>query len=81
MAEAMLEGGVTLDPSAVEKVLADSEGRHRLIMDSLAEIERQARRNGWQEISAEMLGGKPLCHDWRVPTRRAAGPAVKKGGA
>jgi len=69
----------------IAKIHAESEGRYRLIMDALAEVERHARRNGLTEVAAVHFPQR-LTHDWRLRTRRAAkaasaSVAVKEGAA
>lgn len=53
----------------IAKIQSESEGRYRLIMDALAEVERTAKRNGWAEVNASQFPAR-LTHDWRLRTRR-----------
>ena len=56
----------------LEKIHKETEGRYRLIMDALALIEREARRNKTAQVNAEMFPDQ-LVHDWRIRTRRVNG--------
>lgn len=65
------------------KIQGESEGRYRLIMDALAEVERHAKRNGWTTVTAGQFPQR-LTHDWRLRTRKGAkiaGAAPAKEGA
>lgn len=69
---------LTVADDLIDKILAETEGRYRLIMDALAVIERYARRNSITEVNAGMFTGA-LVHDWRIRTRRTGGQ--KRGAA
>lgn len=62
----------------IAKVHAESEGRYRLIMDALAEIERHAKRNGLTQIDASHFPHR-LTHDWRLRARKS-GKGVAASG-
>ncbi len=70
----------------IAKIHAESEGRYRLIMDALAEVERYARRNGHSDVNAGQFPHR-LTHDWRLRSRRSgrttAGgkPAISREGS
>lgn len=57
----------------IQKILVESEGRYRLIMDALAAVDRVADANGWHTVGAEQFV-EPLTHDWRLRTRKLTKP-------
>jgi len=69
MAEILVEAPLVWADDLIAKVHAESEGRYRLIMDALAEIERHAKRNRLQTVSAADFPQR-LTHDWRVRASR-----------
>ena len=72
MAETLVDLPLIWADDLITKVHAESEGRYRLIMDALAEIERKAKRSHAQQVSAADFPQR-LTHDWRLRvTRRAS---------
>lgn len=82
MADTLIDGPLTLADDLIAKIHAESEGRYRLIMDALAEIERHAKRSQLTRVSAADFPAK-LTHDWRLRVARRPGKPDKsgKGGA
>lgn len=76
MAETLVEVSLTWGDDLIAKIHAESEGRYRLIMDALAEVERHAKRNSLAAVNAADFPRK-LTHDWRVRAVRRAGKADK----
>lgn len=70
MAETLVELPLTWADDLIAKISQESEGRHRLIMDALAAIERKAQRNNVSTVRAADFP-QPLTHDWRLRVRRA----------
>lgn len=71
MAETLVEPSLTWLDDLIQKIHAESEGRYRLIMDALAEVERHAKRNQLTQVSAADFPHK-LTHDWRLRVSRKA---------
>ncbi len=69
---------VQLAADLIAKILEESEGRYRLIMDALAEIERHAERNGMAVVTAADFP-KRLTHDWRLRIRASKSTAGTEG--
>lgn len=85
MAATLVEGVQTFADDLIAKIHAESEGRYRLIMDALAEIERHAKRNQLTHVRAADFPHK-LTHDWRLRVTRKPKPGKdgkdgKGGGA
>ena len=76
MAEAMLDPIMPWHPEMIAKIHAESEGRYRLIMDALSEIEREAKRNNDREVRASDFPHK-LTHDWRLRVTRKSSKTGK----
>jgi hypothetical protein len=76
MAETLVEVPLVWADDLIHKIHVESEGRYRLIMDALAEIERQAKRNGLTAVNAADFPQK-LTHDWRVRAMRRPSKAEK----
>lgn len=73
MAETLVEPTLTWADDLIAKVHAESEGRYRLIMDALAEIERTAARSQAKTVRAADFPHK-LTHDWRLRVARKTKP-------
>lgn len=71
MADALIEIPLDWADDLIVKVHMESEGRYRLIMDALAEIERHAKRSQLQRVCAADFPHK-LTHDWRLRVARKA---------
>ena len=56
---------VRIEPSLVERIHADSDGRMRLVLNAVATIEQWAKANGWASVSAEAVKGKALCVEFK----------------
>lgn len=52
---------VPMDEDVVPVLLAQSDGRMRLLLNAIANIEQWAAANGWKTVKAEHLKGKQLC--------------------
>lgn len=77
MAAALIEVPLDWDDDLLAKVHVESEGRYRLIMDALAEIERHAKRCQSRRVSAADFPHK-LTHDWRLRVARKSPRAAGK---
>ncbi|MFZ1327027.1 MAG: AAA family ATPase [Candidatus Contendobacter sp.] len=71
MAESLVELPLTWADDLIAKISRESEGRHRLVMDALAAIEREAKRSHMTHVSAADFP-QSLTHDWRLRTPRRA---------
>lgn len=52
---------VPLTPEVVSEVHRQSDGRMRLALAAISNIEQWAEANGWQSVAAEHIKGRPLC--------------------
>lgn len=66
---------VGMDDELIAEVHKQSEGRMRLILNAIANIERWAQANSWTSVTAAQLKGKPLCTEFTgvVRTSRHGG--------
>ncbi|MDO9093389.1 MAG: AAA family ATPase [Rubrivivax sp.] len=65
---------VGIETNLVEQILRDSDGRMRLVLNAIANIEQLAAANGWKRVSVEHVKGKPLCVEFK-------GRALGRGAA
>jgi DNA transposition AAA+ family ATPase len=56
---------VDIEPDLVAQIHADSDGRMRLVLNAIANVEQLAAANGWKRVSAEHVRGKPLCVEFK----------------
>lgn len=52
---------VAMDAQVVEMIHQQSDGRMRLVLNAIANIEQWARANSWQQVTPELLRGRTLC--------------------
>jgi DNA transposition AAA+ family ATPase len=67
-----------LSPDVVAAVHAQSDGRMRLVLNAIANIEEWAKANGWKDVRAEHVKGRPLCVEFKGKTTGRA-PLVGGG--
>ena len=56
---------VEITPDLVEEIHRQTGGRMRLVLNAIAQLEQDARRNGLDKISLADIGKKRLVYDWR----------------
>lgn len=69
---------VLIDDDVLPLLLAQSEGRMRLVLNAITNIESWAEANSWDKVTAQMLNGMPLCTEF---TGKALGVRRKPGAA
>ena len=58
----------------VAAVHQQSDGRMRLVLNAIANLEEWAKANGWKQVGAELIKGRQLCVEFRG--KQAARTAV-----
>lgn len=56
---------VQIAPDLVQQIHADTQGRMRLVLNAIANIEQWAQANGWKTVNAEQVRGKALCVEFK----------------
>lgn len=56
---------VKLAPEVVQAIHAQSQGRMRLVLNAIANLEQWAQANGWDAVRAEHIKGKALCVEFK----------------
>lgn len=51
---------VTIAPDLVERIHSESQGRMRLVLNAIVNIEQWAQANSWREVNAKHVAGKAL---------------------
>lgn len=69
---------VALAPDVVEAVRVQSDGRMRLVLNAIANIEEWSKANGWAKVGPENIKGLALCVEFRGKT---VGRTVSATGA
>ena len=64
---------VPLAPEVVQLMATQSQGRMRLVLNAIANLEQWAGANGWAEVKAEHVKGKALCVEFKPGTAGKAG--------
>lgn len=64
---------VKLGEGVHELIRAQAEGKMRLVLNAISNIEQLAEANGFTEVTTELLAGRPLCVEFRPGVRRAGG--------
>lgn len=59
---------VVIEPSLVKQIHSDSDGRMRLVLNAIANVEQLAAANGWKRVSAEHVKGRALCVEFKGRT-------------
>ena len=56
------------------RVLDESEGHIREIVNAIRNLEQVGKRNGGKPVTLAQIGDRPLVHDWQraAPARKAA---------
>ncbi len=55
---------VPLADEVLPELLAQANGRMRLVLNAIANIEQWAQANSWSTVTAEHLKGRPLCTEF-----------------
>lgn len=55
---------VQMDDALQEEILKQSEGRMRLALNAIANIEQWAQANSWTKVTRELVKDKPLCTEF-----------------
>ena len=65
---------VPVADDVLPRVLGETEGHIREIVNAIKNIEQAGKRNGGKPVTLAQLGDRPLVHDWQraAPTRQAA---------
>ena len=67
---------IEIDRTLVEEIHRQSGGRMRHVINAIAAVERDARRNGKKKVGAADFAGKALVHDWATHRSRGNGTRV-----
>lgn len=59
---------VAIDDSVIPIIHKQAEGRMRLVLNAIANIEQWAQANSWKAVTAEQLEGKALCAEFKGVT-------------
>jgi DNA transposition AAA+ family ATPase len=57
-----------MDDGAIAVIAEQSQGRMRLLLNAIANIEQWAQANGWKKVSAAELKGRQLCVEFNGKT-------------
>lgn len=57
---------VKLAPEVVQAIHVQSEGRMRLVLNAIANLEQWAEANGWDQVRAEHIKGKAMCVEFKT---------------
>jgi hypothetical protein len=57
-----------MDDVVIAEIHAQSQGRMRLVLNAIANIEQWAQANSWRKVNAEHIKGKPLCVEFTGKT-------------
>lgn len=55
---------VEIEPDLCSAILKESQGRPRLILEGIANVERHARRNSLGLVCLDNMRGQTIIHDW-----------------
>ena len=55
---------VLITDEVLPEMLRQSEGRMRLLLNAIANIEAWADSNGWDKVTSEHIKGRPLCPEF-----------------
>lgn len=55
---------VSIAPDLAPEIHRQANGRMRLVLNAIANIEQWAQANGWSKVTATEIGGKSLCTEF-----------------
>lgn len=55
---------VPIDDNVLPELLLQTNGRMRLVLNAIANIEQWAQANSWTKVTAEHVKGRPLCAEF-----------------
>lgn len=56
---------VAIDPDLVQRIVDESQGRMRLVLNAIATIEQLASANSWKRVCAAQVAGKTIVVEFR----------------
>lgn len=56
---------VPMAPEVVQVIHTQSQGRMRLVLNAIANLEQWAHANGWREVRPEHIKGKAVCVEFK----------------
>ena len=65
-----------LSADVVDAIHRQSDGRMRLVLNAIANIEEWAKANGWKQIGAEHIKGRALCVEFKGRAIGRAAPGA-----
>lgn len=60
----MAKAEVAIDDDVLPEILKQSNGRMRLLLNAIANIEQWAQANSWNRVSASHIAGRALCTEF-----------------
>lgn len=61
---------VPMSPAVVETILQQAQGKMRLVLGAIANIEQWAAANGWKKVEAEHIKGRALVTEFTGEVKR-----------